>query len=232
VGRWVPLVVVGVLVGGGAGYYWGVYEPEQAERREEEARKAAAARAVPPVQPTAPVLDAGLPPAPEPDAGEPDAGFDAGQPIPDAGAPVIDAGAAAPVVVDAGAPVVDAGVPKRVTFDGLLAQADRLRDNGRPEAALDLYGRAHEMKPERVEPLTGRGLTLLDMGNAVVAQGVFEDALKLNDRYGPAIMGLAECLRLQNKNAKAVEYYQRYLDVSPEGSEAAVARNNIDRLKK
>jgi tetratricopeptide (TPR) repeat protein len=228
------LVVVGVLVGGGAGYYWGVYEPEQAQRREEEVRKAAeaAARTLPPVQPTAPVLDAGLPVAPTPDAGEPDAGFDAGQGTPDAGAPVVDAGAPAAVVVDAGAPVVDAGAPRRVTYDGLLAQADRLRDNGRPEAALDLYGRAHEMKPDRVEPLTGRGLTLLDMGNTMVAQGVFEDALKVNDRYGPAIMGLAECLRLQNKNAKAVEFYQRYLDVSPEGSEAAVARNNIERLKK
>ena len=31
---------------------------------------------------------------------------------------------------------------------------------------------------------------------------------------------------------KAVEYYQRYLDVSPNGAEAAVARNSIERLKK
>ena len=116
-------------------------------------------------------------------------------------------------------------------FDGLLERADRLRERERPDLAMDLYGKAHELRPERVEPVAGRGLALLDMRKYAPAQGVFLQALRLNERYGPAIMGLAEVYRLEGNNPKAIEQYQRYLDVLPEGAEAAVARNNIQRLK-
>ena len=168
-------------------------------------------------------------PEAEPDAGPPDAGVpvvdagvpDAGKPVVDAGVPVIDAGVAAPVVVE-----------QKKSFDWYLAQGDRLRERDKPEAALDFYGKAADLKPERVEPITGRGLALLDMANPSAAAATFETALKLNSRYGPAIMGLAEAYRIQGKNDKAVEFYQRYLDVLPNGAEAAVARNSIERLKK
>lgn len=116
-------------------------------------------------------------------------------------------------------------------FDSLLERADRLRERERPDLAMDLYGRAHELRPERVEPVAGRGLALLDLREYPAAQGALQQALVLNDRYGPAIMGLAEAYRLMGDNPKAVELYQRYLEVLPEGSEAAVARNNIQRLK-
>jgi tetratricopeptide (TPR) repeat protein len=150
--------------------------------------------------------------------------------VPDAGAPAVAA------VVDAGAPVVDAGAPvvveQKKTFDWYLAQGDRLREREKPEQALDFYGKASDLKPERVEPITGRGLALLDMANPSAAAATFESALKMNSRYGPAIMGLAEAYRIEGKNEKAIEYYQRYLDVLPNGAEAAVARNSIERLKK
>lgn len=136
--------------------------------------------------------------------------------------------------VAAGKPaVVEAGRPAdaKRAFDGLIERADRLRERERPEAALDLYGKAHELKPERVEPVAGRGLSLLDLRNLPAAQAAFHQALKLNERYGPAIMGLAEAYRIQGNHPKAVEFYQRYLEVLPEGVEAAVARNNIQRLK-
>jgi tetratricopeptide (TPR) repeat protein len=60
----------------------------------------------------------------------------------------------------------------------------------------------------------------------------FEQALKLNARHGPALMGLAEALRLGGNKERAVEYYRQYLEVLPNGVDAAVARNNIERLKK
>jgi tetratricopeptide (TPR) repeat protein len=113
-----------------------------------------------------------------------------------------------------------------------MSQGDRLRDRDKPEAALDMYAQAAELRPTRAEPVAGRGLALLDMGNPLAAQAAFEEALRLNARYGPAIMGLAEAFRLQGNHEKAVEYYQRYLDVLPNGAEASVARNNIERLKK
>ncbi len=241
-GKWIALVLAGLAVGGGVGWYFGYHEPEQkrlAEQRaseqariDEEARVKAAALQKEPVV----VLDASVEEDVEPDAGAPDAGVvDAGVPdagVPDAGTPVVDAGTGGSAgAADAGngAPVV---TEQKKSFDWYVAQGDRLRERDKPEQALDFYGKASDLKPERVEPITGRGLALLDMANPSAAAATFESALKLNSRYGPAIMGLAEAYRIEGKNEKAVEYYQRYLDVLPNGAEAAVARNSIERLKK
>ena len=225
-GKWVALIFAGLAVGGGVGWYFGVYEPEQ--RRLTEARAAEQARldeearvkALIPVPVPVVVLDASVEEEAEVDAGAPDAGApDAGRP--DAGPAIVDAGVGAPVAVK-----------QERSFDWYVSQGDRLRERDKPEQALDFYGKASDLKPDRVEPITGRGLALLDMANPAAAAATFESALKLNSRYGPAIMGLAEAYRIEGKNEKAIEFYQRYLDVSPDGAEAAVARNSIERLKK
>ncbi|MFZ5439026.1 MAG: tetratricopeptide repeat protein, partial [Myxococcota bacterium] len=162
------------------------------------------------------------------DAGPDDAGVDAA--LEDAGTDAgVDAG------VDAGAPVepkaAPAAEPKR-NFDWYLTRAEQLREREQTAAALDMYGKAGDLKPDRVEPIAGKGLCLLDMANLAAAEASFLQALSIAPRYGPAIMGLAEAYRMQGKNEKAIEYYQRYLDVLPNGTEAAVARNSIERLKK
>jgi predicted Zn finger-like uncharacterized protein len=220
-GKWVVLVLVGLALGGGAGWYFGIYVPEQ--QRLEAERNAAP-------EPQTPTVTVPLPvPAP--------AAVEAAVEAVDAG-DAADAGAVTtPVEVDAGAPAVDAGVPTpklepKKSYEYFMAQGDRLREREKPEAALDMYGEAHELKPTRAEPLAGRGLALLDLGNHLAAAAAFEEALKLNPRYGPAIMGMAEALRLQGKNEQAIEYYQRYLEVLPDGVDATVARNNIERLRK
>ncbi|MFO0594624.1 MAG: zinc-ribbon domain-containing protein [Myxococcaceae bacterium] len=234
-GKWIALVLLGLGIGGGVGWYLGVYQPEQEkiarEKAEEKARldEEARVKALTPPPLPAVILDASVELE---DAGAPE--VDAGAPVADAGTP--DAGAVTPptpAVVDAGVAKPDAGAPEpKKTYEWYLAQGERLREREKAEAALDFYGRATELKPDRVEPLAGRGLCLLDMGNPAAAVAAFEQALKLGPRYGPAIMGMAEALRTQGKNEQAIEYYQRYLDVLPNGSEAAVARNSIERLKK
>lgn len=238
-GKWAFLIFAGLAVGGAVGYYFGVYEPQQRQlleqraseqaRLEEEARVKALAPQLPGLVLVASVeeereADAGLSDAGTAEASAPDAG------PPDAGAPTAPS---VPLVVDAGpgaaAPVV---VKQERSFDWYVAQGDRLRERDKPEQALDFYDKALNLKPDRVEPLTGRGLALLDMANPSAAATTFQSALQLNSRYGPAIMGLAEAYRIEGKNEKAVEFYQRYLDVLPNGAEASVARNSIERLKK
>jgi hypothetical protein len=235
-GKWIALVLAGLAVGGGVGWYLGVYQPEQErlarDRAAEQARldEEARVKALQQQKEPAPVVivDAGA-------ATEIDAGVDAGAAEAPFDAGVADAGSdAGTPVIDAGAPTVDAGTapePKK-SFEFYLAQGERLREREKTAQALDFYGRAHELKPDRVEPLAGRGLCLLDMGNPTAAVAAFEQALQLGPRYGPAIMGMAEALRAQGKNEQAIEYYQKYLDVLPNGSEAAVARNSIERLKR
>ena len=76
-----------------------------------------------------------------------------------------------------------------------------------------------------------RGLAMLDMGNRLQAEGLFLQALKLNPRYGVAIMGLAETYRGLGRNEEAAKYYERYLDVLPSGPEAQVARTALQKLQ-
>ena len=119
----------------------------------------------------------------------------------------------------------------RHNADYYISQGDRFRDRDRPEAALDSYGKALELSEDNVEALTGQGLCFLDMAKPLLAEPVLEHALKVNPRYAPAIMGLAESYRFQGKKEQAVATYQRYLDNFPNGPEAGVAKSNIERLK-
>ncbi len=124
----------------------------------------------------------------------------------------------------------DKPAPKK-SADYWIGQGDRLRDKERAEAALDAYGKALDISPENVEALTGKGLCFLDMAKPLQAEPVLEHALKLNPRYAPAIMGLAESYRFQGKKDSAIGMYQKYLDAFPNGPEAGVAKANIERLK-
>ncbi|MCU0695923.1 MAG: zinc-ribbon domain-containing protein [Myxococcaceae bacterium] len=248
-GKWVALILGGLLVGGGAGYYFGFYEPEQqakaeaarlaSQRAAEEAARVKAeaearAKAEAEVEAARRAAEAAaLADAGSEDAGAGDAGLDAG--AMDAGGPV-DAGApaAVAVVVDAGVKAPASGVvtaPTGRSYDYYMERGDALRDAEKPKQALSFYGQAADLKPDRVEPVVGRGFALFDMGQMLQAEASFEQALRLNSKYGPAIMGMAEVLKAQGKKAKAVEFYQRYLDEHPTGSEANVARNAIERLK-
>lgn len=119
--------------------------------------------------------------------------------------------------------------PKPATFDGLLSKAFRLRNNGKVERALDLYGLAKDMRPDRAEPYAGQGWCYVEMRAWGAASGSFEQALKRNSRYGEAIIGMAEASKFKGNTEKAKEYYERYLDVLPGGPDAAVARNFLSR---
>lgn len=154
----------------------------------------------------------------------------------DAGTPEQDAGSAAQAQTPADAGTVTArseapSKPEPVRdFDWYMDQGDRFRDRERTQPALDAYAQAAQLQPTRAEPVTGRGLTLLDQGSYPQAAAAFQQALKLNPRYGVAVMGLAEAFRLQGNNPEAVRYYRRYLEISPNGAEAGVARSQIERL--
>ncbi|MBN1208299.1 MAG: zinc-ribbon domain-containing protein [Myxococcaceae bacterium] len=248
-GNKLPLILVMLLLlgaGGAAGYYFGVLVPQEearqaaAARREEERREkerqeqllAAQAEAqlradagsVADASRDGGALGAG---AGEGDAGTADAGTEPGTDagLPDAGG-LMDGG----MPPDAGTPTVKRPAPVR-NFDYWVSQGDRLRERERPEAALDAYAEAAELEPGRAEPYSGRGMALLDMEDARQAEAEFNQALKINPNYGEAIIGLAEAYRSRGKKAEAIRYYERYLQILPNGPEASVARNAIERLK-
>jgi tetratricopeptide (TPR) repeat protein len=114
----------------------------------------------------------------------------------------------------------------------LLAEADRLRDRGQIEKALDLYGQVSGANPENVAALVGRGLCYLDLETYPPAAASFEAALGIRADDPEALLGLAETYRWQGKKADAIRYYERYLVGHPDGEEAPVARNALEELRK
>lgn len=248
-----PALLV-LLLGAGAGFYYlQVLVPRQEEalrvavaqqlekerqerERQEQLRAEQAAASVQAMEDagasSAPMEDAGaLVPGEAPDAGAledggsaQDAGAEADAGAVEAGEP--DAGS----VSDAGIPAVKRPAPVR-DFDYYMSQGNRLRARERFEESLEAYAEAAELEPDRAEPYAGRGMAFLDLGDTRQAETEFKQALKFNPRYGEAIMGLAETYRSRGKKAEAIRYYQRYLDVLPNGPEASVARSAIEHLK-
>ena len=125
-------------------------------------------------------------------------------------------------------PIVPA---KPTTYDGWMGLADRLQRAKRIKEALAAYDAALDLKAEDVEALTGKGQCLMDIGAYPAAMALFERALRLHPRYGDALIGLAEAHKRQGNKSEAVNYYQKYLDLMPDGPDAALAIENINELK-
>jgi predicted Zn finger-like uncharacterized protein len=123
-----------------------------------------------------------------------------------------------------------AKAPGVETFDGLLTRANKARQADRARQAMDLYGRALELRPDNVEALTGLGLVYLDMEQAVNAIAYFQKAVAANSRYSDAYMGLAEAYKARGQKRDAVKNYQRYLELAPSGPEAPVAQRALKDL--
>jgi predicted Zn finger-like uncharacterized protein len=119
----------------------------------------------------------------------------------------------------------------KMTFDRLLAQADRTKDKGSSSRAAGLYMKAMEMEPERAEPHVGLGWCFLDQEKYSAAMGEFDRAIQLNPSYAEAFLGLGEVYKFKGDKFGAIKNYQKYLTILPDGPEAAVAKNNINQLK-
>jgi predicted Zn finger-like uncharacterized protein len=232
--KWVALALIILGAGGAGGYYYlNVWLPEQQKAQTaaaEEERAAGEAQQKLAQEKAAALIEEAAAKANAEAESKRDAGV-----APVAG--VVDAGPVLVAGVDAGAPPV-AAVPKPAAapakpkdFDQLLAEGERLRARDHAEAALALFTKAAELRPDRVEPQSAGGFALLDLEKPGEAEAAFRGALAVNGRYGPALIGMAEASKALGKKAQAVEYYQKYLDVLPEGPEAAVAKNSIERLK-
>jgi len=182
----------------------------------------------------------------------------AAAPVPDAG-PIPDGGAPAPVeaaatsTARAAAPeppvppaaavakppakpappprkaVAAAAPPKGVK--ALVAEARKLRERGRTEAALNLYAQAIDIEPTNAQALAGRGACYLEISEYPPAEANFRAALDSDPRNAEALFGMAETQRYMGHKAEAVTFYQRFLAAHPQGDDAVAARNAISQLK-
>lgn len=116
------------------------------------------------------------------------------------------------------------------SYASLLTRASRKRQAGQCDEAAALFERALDINPIGVEALTGMGYCHIEQRQFASAQGKLRAALGVSPRNQDALWGMAEAYAKQGLPAKAVEWYQRYLDEHPNGNRADTARRQIERL--
>jgi len=146
--------------------------------------------------------------------------------------------ASAPPAGPSGQPAVPpSGKPDKGAVDEssdykkLVAQADRLSENGRAKEARKLYEKALVQRPNGLEAIMGLGYCDLDSEKFSAAVDHFKKALALSPNYGDAIIGLAEAYKLRGDKHEALNWYRQYLVSQPTGPKATMAKNNIRDLE-
>jgi tetratricopeptide (TPR) repeat protein len=116
-------------------------------------------------------------------------------------------------------------------YGKLVAQADRLSENGRAKEARKLYDKALALKPSGLEAIMGLGYCDLDGEKFSSAVDHFKRALAISPSYGDAMIGLAEAYKLRGDRHEALNWYRQYLVAQPAGPKATMAKNNIRDLE-
>jgi predicted Zn finger-like uncharacterized protein len=125
----------------------------------------------------------------------------------------------------------DSGGEAGSGYDKLVAQGDRLSENGHAREARKLYEKALALQPSGLAAITGLGYCDLDGEKFSSAVDHFRHALSLQGSYGEALIGLAEAYKLRGDKREALNWYKQYLDKLPGGPKAAMARNNVRDLE-
>lgn len=119
-----------------------------------------------------------------------------------------------------------------------VAEADRLAVTNKPVAKLRARLRAKPAawkasppaKPTPARLLRAEGMRAYKAGNYSAAVRKFAAAMDTSD--SPELLyQAAQAYRLEGERAKALELYERYLDLAPDGSAAPVCRWYVERLR-
>jgi tetratricopeptide (TPR) repeat protein len=108
-------------------------------------------------------------------------------------------------------------------------KASILHELRRLEEALDAYGQACTYNPALVSAWSGKGSVLYDMGRSRLkdAQQAYQEALRLDKNYAPALYGLGNVLYAQQKLKRALEMFEQATKSDPKFARAWHRRGNV-----
>jgi predicted Zn finger-like uncharacterized protein len=175
-----------------------------------------AAPAQPPAAPAQPAVAAAQPPAAP------------AQPL---AAPTQPAAPAQPPAEARPARHSDTESPRGASYDQLVAEGDRLQNQGRSSVARERYQAALAQRPGGPEALVGLGHAALDAGDTALAIARFRQALSSSPRYADAYIGLGEAYGHNRAYRPSLQAFQRYLEINPSGTHAGMARRQIQALE-
>ena len=105
-------------------------------------------------------------------------------------------------------------------------------DGHQPQKAIDAYAKALELEPNNPDVLTDQGVMYRDVGAHDKAIANFKRANKIDPRHVQSLYNLGVVYAYDLKDAKrAIEAWNRVIQVGPGSPQAAQARKLIDELK-
>jgi len=93
-----------------------------------------------------------------------------------------------------------------------------------------LCEQALALEPRNVEALYDSGVALINLRRFEEAEAVLQRAIALNPGFKDAILVMADNLRILNRPQDALQWYRRFLELSPAGEDADNARRQIADL--
>jgi len=111
-------------------------------------------------------------------------------------------------------------------YDELMKKAKAARHSGNNQAALKYLNEALKAKPGSGDAKLLMGWAYLDMGDYSKAEEIFSSM-----KSGSAYYGLGSLYQSQGKKAQAIQAYEHYLSVAPNGHEAEEVRSILENLK-
>jgi predicted TPR repeat methyltransferase len=119
---------------------------------------------------------------------------------------------------------VDATAPAELGIADAMAFARGLQEEGRLEAADELYGRILAVAPDFPDAWHFRGVVTSKLGRPADAEALIRRALELAPNYPDAHNSLGNVLQQQKRSAEAIDFYERAIALEPE---LADAHNNL-----
>lgn len=120
------------------------------------------------------------------------------------------------------------GAPVARDYSGLVREGHARLERGQVAAARQSFEAALRLRAGTPEAMTGLGYVMLEEGNASGAARQFAAAAANGN--GSALIGLGDAYRRLNQREQALETYRRYLQLLPNGSDANLARRQVEQL--
>jgi tetratricopeptide (TPR) repeat protein len=106
-------------------------------------------------------------------------------------------------------------------------------DTRQPQKAIDAYDRALELRPNDANVLTDQGVMYRDLGQFEKALANFRRANQVDPKHVQSLYNLGVVyLNDLKQPKKAIEAWNRVIQIAPQSEQAAQARAGIDAAKK
>lgn len=118
-----------------------------------------------------------------------------------------------------------------IQYEAAMKRGREFYKRGELEKAIEEFKTANKLKPKSDEPLVELGTALFDLGNDIDAILKLTQAITINPKNSRALLLLGNIYYARGDRDKAVNYYEKFLQIAPNSPYAAEVRTILGRLK-